>query len=44
MDTSGAYVYIKIIDTYNQAAAPSITWSVPGANETVAITFTVSGW
>ena len=44
VNTDGAYVAIKIIDTYNQAAAPSISWSVPGANETVAITFTVSGW
>ena len=44
VDTSGENVAIKIIDTYNQAAAPAITWTVPGANETVAITFTVSGW
>ena len=44
VDTSGTYVSIKIIDIYNQASAPSISWSVPKANETVAITFTVSGW
>ena len=44
VNTDGDYVAIKIIDTYNQAAAPSISWSVPGANETVSITFTVSGW
>ena len=44
VDTTGENVAIKIIDTYNQAAAPAITWTVPGANETVAITFTVSGW
>ena len=44
VDTTGEYAAIKIIDTYNQAAAPAITWTVPGANETVAITFTVSGW
>ncbi len=44
VDTSGENVAIKIIDTYNQAAAPAITWTIPGANETVAITFTVSGW
>ena len=44
VDTTGENVAIKIIDTYNQAAAPAITWTVPGANETVAITFTVSNW
>ena len=44
VNTDGNYVAIKILDTYNQASAPSITWSVPGANETVSITFTVSGW
>ena len=44
VDTDGEYVMIKIIDVYNQAAAPSIVWTVPGANETVAITFTVSNW
>ena len=44
VDTEGDNVAIKIIDVYNQAAAPSIVWTVPGANETIAITFTVSGW
>ena len=44
VDTTGENVAIKIIDTYNQAAAPAITWTVPGANETVAISFTVSNW
>ena len=44
INTDGDYVAIKIIDTYNQAAAPAIVWTVPGANETVSITFTVSGW
>ena len=44
VNTDGDYVAIKILDTYNQASAPSISWSVPGANETVSITFTVSGW
>ena len=44
IDTSGEYVAIKIIDVYNQAAAPAIAYTVPGANETVAITFTVSNW
>ena len=44
INTEGDYAAVKIIDTYNQAAAPSIVWSIPGANETVAITFTVSGW
>ena len=44
IDTKGDYVAIKIIDVYNQAAAPSIVWTVPGANETVSITFTVSNW
>ena len=44
VNTDGNYVAIKILDTYNQASAPAISWSVPGANETVSITFTVSGW
>ena len=44
VDTEGEYVAIKIIDTYNQAAAPAIVYSVPGANETVTITFAVSNW
>ena len=44
LDLSGTYALIKIIDVYNQASAPAIAWKVPGANETVAITFTVSGW
>ena len=44
VNTDGEYVVIRIIDTYNQAAAPSIVYSVPGANETVTITFTVSNW
>ena len=44
VDTEGEYVAIKIIDVYNQAEAPAIVYSVPGANETVAITFTVSNW
>ena len=44
VDTEGEYVAIKIIDVYNQSEAPAIVYSVPGANETVAITFTVSNW
>ena len=44
VDLEGTYAMIKIIDTYNQASAPAITCKVPGANETVAITFTVSNW
>ncbi len=44
VDTEGEYVAIKIIDVYNQAEAPAINYSVPGPNETVAITFTVSNW
>ncbi len=44
VDLSGTYALIKIIDTYNQASAPDIIYKVPGPNETVAITFTVSGW
>ena len=44
VDTEGEYVTIKIIDVYNQSEAPAIVYSVPGANETVAITFTVSNW
>ncbi|MBR6185453.1 MAG: hypothetical protein IKQ41_04245 [Clostridia bacterium] len=44
VDLSGTYVLIKIIDVYNQASAPSIVYTVPGPNETVSITFTVSGW
>ena len=42
--SDGEYAAIKIIDVYNQANAPAIVYSVPGPNETVTISFTVSGW
>lgn len=43
VDTTGDYALIKLIDTYNQAADP-FGYTVPGANETITVTFTVSGW
>ena len=42
IDTSGEYAMIKLIDTYNQAAEP-FGYTMPGANTTITITFTVSG-
>ncbi len=43
VDTSGDYVMIKVLDSYNQSEAP-FGYTVPGANETITISFTVSGW
>ena len=43
IDLSGQYALIRVIDTYNQSSDP-FGYTVPGANETIAITFTVSGW
>ncbi len=42
IDTSGSNVRIVVIDEYNRGEAP-FGYSVPGANETITITFTVSG-
>ena len=42
-DLSGTYVMIKVLDSYNQKEEP-IAYTVPGADETISITFTVSGW
>ena len=39
----GEYVRIDVINTYAQSEAP-FGYTVPGANETITITFTVSGW
>ena len=41
-DTTGDYLMIKILDTYNQSEAP-FGYTVPGAGETITISFTVSG-
>ncbi len=43
VDVSGEYAMIKVIDTYNQTSDP-FGYTVPAANETIAITFTVSGF
>ena len=43
IDTKGDYVLIKVLDSYNQSAEP-FGYTVPGANETISVTFTVSGW
>ena len=42
LDTTGDYLMIKILDTYNQSEAP-FGYTVPGAGETITISFTVSG-
>lgn len=42
VDTSGDYARIILIDEYNRGDAP-FSYSVPGANETISITFTVTG-
>ena len=42
VDTSGEYVRIIIIDEYNRGEAP-FGYTVPGANATISITFTVTG-
>ncbi len=43
VDTTGDYVMIKVLDTYNQSEAP-FGYTVPGAGETISISFNVSGW
>ena len=42
VDTSGDYARIIVIDEYNRSGDP-FGYTVPGANETITITFTVSG-
>jgi len=42
VDTSGTYAMIKVIDTYNQSSEP-FGYTLPKAEETVTITFTVTG-
>ena len=42
VDTSGDYVRIVVIDEYNRGEAP-FGYTVPGANATISITFTVTG-
>ncbi len=42
VDTSGEYVRLVVIDTYNTSSDP-FGYTVPGPDTTIAITFTVSG-
>ena len=42
LDDSGEYLLIKILDSYNQSEEP-FGYTVPAANETITISFTVSG-
>lgn len=42
VDTSGDYARIVVIDEYNRSSDP-FGYTVPGANETISITFTVGG-
>ncbi len=42
VDTSGAYARIILIDEYNRGDAP-FGYTVPGANSTITVTFTVTG-
>ena len=42
VDTSGDYVLIKVLDTYNQSSEP-FGYTMPQAGETITITFTVEG-
>ena len=42
VDTTGTYARIVVIDEYNRAEDP-FGYTVPGANATITITFTVSG-
>ncbi|MBQ6175262.1 MAG: hypothetical protein IJK28_11635 [Clostridia bacterium] len=42
IDTSGTNVRIVVIDEYNRGEAP-FGYTMPGANETITVTFTVSG-
>ena len=43
VDLSGQYAMIKVIDVYNQTEDP-FGYTVPGANDTISITFTVAGF
>ena len=43
IDTEGDYVLIRVLDSYNQSAEP-FGYTVPGAGESITITFTVSNW
>ena len=42
VDTSGSYTRIILIDEYNRGDAP-FGYTVPGANATITVTFTVTG-
>ena len=42
VDTSGTYVQLKVLDSYNHSEE-AFGYKVPGANETITITFTVKG-
>ena len=42
VDTSGSYARIILIDEYNRGDAP-FGYTVPGANATITVTFTVTG-
>ena len=42
IDTAGTYARIVIIDEYNRGDAP-FGYTVPGANSTITVTFTVTG-
>ena len=42
VDVSGDYARIVVIDEYNRGDAP-FGYTVPGANATISITFTVTG-
>lgn len=42
VNTADAYARITLIDTYNQAETP-FGYTVPGANTTITVTFTVTG-
>ncbi len=43
VDTTGEYVRLVVIDTYNLSEDP-FGYTVPGANAEISISFTVSGW
>ena len=43
VDLSGDYVRIVVVDTYNRGEAP-FGYTVPGADATISITFTVAGF
>jgi len=43
IDTTGDYLMIRVIDTYNTSEDP-FGYTVPGANEKISISFTLSGF